>query len=94
MIKGQIIVYHYNGLYNNSKGFTRNNFTIKDIELKTKEEFPVAIADSLDEVPPGQGYALVKWNNRMFICEKDLNNPTVDYIRHEISYHPLMNNFK
>jgi hypothetical protein len=36
---------------------------------------------------------MVKWNKRTFICEKDLNNPDTDYVRHEINWHPLLHSF-
>lgn len=93
MITGQIIVYRYNSLINSRKGVPRNIYTLKDINVATKEQFRQSIEDSLDEIPPGKGYALVKWNGRMFLAEKDLNNPLKDYVRHEVSYHPLQKIF-
>ena len=88
---GQILLYRYNGLYNSKPGVDRNLYSIKTVLDKT--QFRTVIEDSLDEVPPGKGYALVKWGNKMFVCEKDINNPTLNYVRHEVGWHPLANVF-
>lgn len=93
MITGQILVYRYNNLINAKPGVDRNIYSLKDISVTTKEEFRQAIEDSLDEVPPGQGYALVKWNKKLFLCQKDSNNPSIDYVRNSVEYHPLQSKF-
>ncbi len=93
MIKGQILVYHFNGLHNAKEGVPRNHFTLTDVDVSDKLGFRTAIEDALDQVPPGRGYALVKWDNRIFICEKDSNNPSLNYVRHEVLYHPLAEKF-
>lgn len=94
MFTGQILVYHYNGLHNSKTGSPRNVFNLKTpFNVKTKEEFQEEILRALDEVPPAKGYVMVKWNKRTFICEKDLNNPDTDYVRHEINWHPLLHSF-
>jgi hypothetical protein len=89
MIKGKLIVYRYNGLIQSREGAERNIYNLKEISAATPDGFKNQIRDSLDEVPPGKGYVLVKWSDRLFMCEQDINNPDVDYIRHEITYHPL-----
>lgn len=93
MIEGQILIYRYNGLHNAKEGVDRNSFTITNVEGTDKDCFRMAIEDALDSVPSGKGYVLIKWKNRLFICEKDLNNPEVSYVRHEIAYHPLQDKF-
>lgn len=90
---GQIMVYRYNGIHNAKQGIGRNIYTLKDVNVNTSEEFRNEIKNSLDEVPPGQGYVLVKWDGKAFICELDPNNPSVDYVRHSINYHPLLHVF-
>lgn len=89
MIHGQILVYRFNGIWNSKSQVPRNQFTIQDVKVQTKEQFQHSISEALDEVPPGAGYVLVKWTGRIFICEKDRNKPQVAYVRHEIRYHPL-----
>lgn len=89
MITGQLIVYRYNNLINAKPDVDRNLYVLKDINAATKEGFQQIVEDSLDEVPMGAGYVLVKWNNRLFLCEKDTNNPGHPYVKHEVSYHPL-----
>lgn len=93
MITGQILVYHYNGLHNAKPDAKRDIHSLRNVSVENNEGFRKSIEDALDGVPPGRGYALVKWSDRMFICEKDSNNPELNYVRHEISYHPLMNLF-
>ncbi len=93
MFTGQILVYQFNDLSNAKEGVDRNRYSIRKVQVETKKEFKSAIEDSLDEFPPGKGYALVRWGGRNFLCEKDVNNPQRDYVRHEISYHPLLTKF-
>jgi len=93
MINGQLMVYRFNDIHNAVKDGKRNLFTLKDMNVNDSLGFRSLIEDSLDEVPPGQGYVLVKWNKRLFVCEKDSNNPATKYIQREISYHPLMEMF-
>lgn len=88
---GQILVYRYNGLHNAKPGVKRNYHTL--IDINDKNEFRNKIIDSLDCVQAGKGYVLVKYNGKMFICEKDLNDYEKDYVRHNINYHPLQNVF-
>ena len=93
MIIGQIIVYKFNNLTNAKESFPRNVYSLRDVSVKTGEEFRRIISFALDEFAPKDGYILVKWNNKMFICEKDTNNPDKDYVRHELTYHPLESMF-
>lgn len=93
MIKGQIMVYRYNGLDNAKPNVDRDIYHLKNIEVDSKQEFQQSIEMALDEVAPGKGYVLVKWNDRLFMCEKDPNNPNLDYVRHELTYHPLLKKF-
>ena len=87
MIAGQILVYRFNGLWNAKEGVDRNLYTIRDVP--TSGEFKSMIVEALDEVPPGRGYVLARWQGKTFICEKDSNNPELGYIRHLVTYHPL-----
>jgi hypothetical protein len=93
MFTGQILVYRLNGIHNVIQGMDRNIYALKNISVETTAEFKQIIEDALDEVPAGKGYALVKWSNNLFVCEKDINNPKIGYIRTEINYHPLMHLF-
>lgn len=93
MIHGQIITYRYNGLYNSKAGIDRNLFTLSEVNVHSAEQFREEIANHLDHIEGGKGYVLVKWSGRMFLCERDLNNPKTPYVRHEVTYHPLMAEF-
>lgn len=93
MLTGQLLIYRFNGLHNAKEGVDRNHYRIEDVSVKTKEEFKEKVHDALDEVPPGRGYVLIKWDGKVFIAEKDPNNPKVEYIRHQIIYHPLLSAF-
>lgn len=93
MITGQILIYRYNNLLTTREGNETNRYTLQDVTSPNAESFRQAIEDSLDTIPAGGGYSLVKWDNRFFQCEKDVNNPDVPYVRSEISYHPLFEKF-
>ncbi len=93
MYIGQLLIYRYNGLHNAKEGIDRNLYRVEDVSTETAEEFKSRVHDALDEVPPGRGYVLIKWKDKVFIAEKDPNNPQIGYIRHEIVYHPLLDKF-
>jgi hypothetical protein len=93
MFASQLIVYKLNGIHNAKQGIDRNLYTLKNVNVETTQEFKQTIEDSLDEIPAGKGYVLVKWSNKLFICEKDANNPNVGYVRTATKYHPLMHLF-
>lgn len=93
MLTGQLLVYHYNGLHNAKSGVERDQYRIEDVAVNTPDEFKEKVHDALDEVPPGKGYVLIRWNGKTFIAEKDPNKPDVGYIRHEIKWHPLLDKF-
>jgi hypothetical protein len=93
MFIGQILIYRFNTVENAKKGNPRNLFTIKDVVTEKPDEFKHAVQDALDEVPPGKGYLLVKYHGKIHIVEKNPNHPELEYIRHEIKYHPLANQF-
>ena len=93
MITGQLLIYSFNGLYNAKAGVKRNHYRIENVAVITAEEFKEKVNDALDEVPPGKGYVLIRWNNKTFIAEKDPNKPEAGYVRHEIRHHPLISAF-
>lgn len=93
MFTGQLLIYRFNGLHNAKEGVDRDHYRIEDVSVNTKEEFKGKVHDALDEVPPGRGYVLIKWDGKVFIAEKDPNNTEVEYIRHQIIYHPLLDKF-
>jgi len=73
----------------NSGGGERNRFEIVDVDDVQKVKDTVRFC--LSKI--AAGHVLVKWDNKLFVCERDNVNPDKDYIRHEVSYHPLMNKF-
>ena len=90
MLTGQLLIYRYNGLYNAKPGVERNHYRLEDVNVNTPEEFKNKIRDALDEVPSGRGYVLIRYQSKTYIAENDHNNPHLDYIRHEIKWHPLL----
>jgi hypothetical protein len=88
---GQILVYRYNDKNNAKPGMKRNCYTLIDVNDRT--QFRDMIINALDSVHAGKGYVLAKWNGNMFICEKNLNNPEENYVKHSVGYHPLQNVF-
>lgn len=95
MITGQILIYHYNNLQNSRDNTDRprNQCEIKPIEVETKEQFQESIEEALDTIHAGSGYILVKYGNRVFQCERDVNKPKNPYVKFEIKYHPLLSSF-
>lgn len=89
MIKGQLLVYRYNKLNNAIRGAKRNQFRIQDVT--DVKNFRDMIENALDEIPPGCGYVLIKYNAKLYTAERNVNNPS--YTKREINYHPLMNHF-
>lgn len=93
MLNGQILVYRYNGLHNSRNNVERNVYTLRDVNAADSNVFRESIMDALDEVPPGKGYVLIKYNGKIYIAEKDCNDVNKPYIRHEVKFHPLANRF-
>jgi hypothetical protein len=94
MIDAQILIYHYNDILTTRGGREKNRYVIKNVVVNNLEELKTSIEDSLDEVPVGRGYSLVKTNNELFICERDTVNHKIPYAIHKISYHPLQSKFQ
>jgi hypothetical protein len=90
MYEGQLLVYRYNGLHNVGVGAPRNDFQLKSVQCSTPEEFRGKIQDALDEIPDNRGYVLVKYNNQLYLTERDGES----YIRRAINYHPLQDKFE
>ena len=84
-VVAQLIIYKYNNRANAFVG-DRGGFEKKDIHdaKSIKQEIQTAL-NRLQHA----GYVLVKYAGRMFLCEKNNIHPEREYIRHEITYHPL-----
>ncbi len=80
------ISYKYNGVWNNKTGANRDEYILHTIEGDANK-IKSGILDLLDNVR--NGYILIKWNNKIYMCSKDTTNPN-NYFRNEITYHPLM----
>jgi len=88
MITGKLLGYYYNDLKNKNN---RNRFFKINVAVEKPEEFKQEIHNALDKIPVGKGYVLIGWNGKMFIAERDIHNVAkVEYLRHEIKWHPLM----
>jgi len=87
----QLIAIRYNGRFN-AYGGARNVFT--KVEVTDKGKIKEAILETfkgvLGEHP---GCVLVKFDNKMFLCERDTVNKEKVYTRHEVAYHPHMKEF-
>lgn len=87
------MVYKFNNLKNAKGDLDRDVYELIDVSVKDKPEFKNVIEDVMDKNPPGVGYVLIKWDNKLFILEKDANNPHIPYTKREIHYHPLLSKF-
>lgn len=87
----QLIVIRYNGQFN-AYGGKRNDFTKVDVvdRDKIKETILEAFQKELGE---HRGSVLVKFDGKMWLCERDTVNKAKVYARHEITYHPLSKHF-
>lgn len=84
-VVAQLIIYKYNNR-SNAWGGGRDGFQKQDIH--NPKDIKGDIQSALNSILHG-GYVLVKYANRMFLCEKNNVDLDRDYIRHEIKYHPL-----
>lgn len=81
----QILVVFQNTLGNSGAGATRNRFEIEDVlDINIIKE---RVRTNLGKLANG-GHVVVKWEGKLFVCEKNNVEPDKDYIRHEITYHP------
>lgn len=87
----QLIVVVYNTRKNAYEG-ARNAF-IK-VEVTDKGKIKEAILGAFkDQLGEHRGCVLVKYDGKMFLCERDTVNKEKVYTRHEVVYHPLAQHF-
>jgi hypothetical protein len=87
----QLLTVFYNTRQNASNGH-RNRFVKVDIE--DMDQIKTAIIEQFNgPLAKVRGHVLVKFDGKMYLCERDTVNPKNIYTRHEISYHPLMDQF-
>ncbi len=87
----QLIVVRYNG-QTNAYGGPRNEFTL--VSVTDKDKIKETIADSFKTaLGTHLGCVLVKYDGRMWLCERDRENQQRVHVKHEIEYHPHAKHF-
>ena len=86
----QLIVVFQNSLKNSGPTATRNLYQVHDVteESKLKESIAAAVKLTING-----GHVLVKYKDKLFVAEKDTNNPVIDYVFHPVVYHPHQDKF-
>lgn len=84
-VVAQVLVYTYN---NRSNGWGGQRDIFHIIDIIDPRNIVNIIKNQLGELVY-KGYVLVKYAGRMFLCENNNNDPTFNFLRHEIHYHPL-----
>ncbi len=87
----QLIVVRYNDR-TNAYGGARNHHVMVDVTDKDKIKEAILAAFN-GELGKHRGTVLVKFDNQMFLCERDTVNKAKVYTRHTVDYHPLMKEF-
>lgn len=87
----QLLKVYLNGYHNHSGG---DRDLVELLDLTEEKEIKDRIAKALNEFTVQRpGYVLVKWNGKMYMCEKNNICHTKPYVKHEVSFHPLQNKF-
>lgn len=87
----ELLVVAYN-TRQNAYGGQRNVFT--KVEVTDKAAIKKAIQDQFNgPLAKHIGHVLVRFDGKMWLCERDTVNPQKIYTRHEITYHPLSQHF-
>lgn len=86
----ECIVYRLNSIRNAKLGDKRNEFTLTTVDHTKAKDF---VLDALDAAPNSEGAVLIKFQDKLFLCSRDVNQPNVDYIRQECIYHPFAEHF-
>jgi len=80
----QLMVVEYNGRHNAYGGDRDKNSVIDIFDVKMIKRTIVKYLKLLSN-----GYVLVRYQGKTFLCEKNNVNPEEPYLRHETFYHPL-----
>jgi hypothetical protein len=87
----ELLIVFYNTRQNAYEG-SRNVFT--KVEVADKGQIKTAILNAFNaQLAKVRGHVLVKFDGKMWLCERDTVNPQKVYTRHEINCHPLQNHF-
>jgi len=57
-------------------------------ETKLREAIAAAV-----KLTVNGGHVLVKYKGKLFLAERDSNNSLIEYVHHEVSYHPHQSQF-
>lgn len=87
----ELIIVWYNDRKNAYEG-DRNLFQVVQVvdKVQIKDEILIAFNKTLAK---RRGCVVVKYDGKIWLCERDTVNPKKVYTRHEITYHPLMDKF-
>ena len=87
----ELLVVVYNDRRNAYEG-SRDAFT--KVEVADKEAIKQTIQDQFNgPLAKHVGCVVVKFDDKIWLCERDTVNPKKIYTRHEITYHPLAQHF-
>lgn len=91
MNAAELLIVFYNQRQNAYEG-PRNVFT--KVEVADKGQIKAAILTAFNtSLAKVRGHVLVKFDGKMWLCERDTVNPQKVYTRHEITYHPQQQHF-
>ena len=87
----QLLKVYLNGYHNHSGG-DRDLVELLDqtTDVEIKDRIAKALSEFTVQLP---GYVLVKFNNKMYMCEKNNICHTKPYVKHEVSFHSLQDRF-
>jgi hypothetical protein len=87
----ELLIVAYNNRQNAYDG-QRNVFN--KVDVADKGQVKTAILNAFNSVlAKVRGHVLVRFDGKMWLCERDTVNPAKVYTRHEITYHPLQQHF-
>ena len=91
MNAAELLIVFYN-TRQNAYGGQRNVFT--KVEVADTAQIKTAILNAFNtSLAKVRGHVAVKFDGKMWLCERDTVNPAKIYTRHEITYHPQQQHF-
>lgn len=90
-MSAQLIVVTENGVDQALAGKGLNQYEVIDAETDEQIKAEISIRLSVLKANRKRGHVLVKWHNKLFICESKGNG--TGYYRTEVDYHPLAEKF-
>jgi len=90
-MNAELLIVAYNTRQNAYEG-PRNHFD--RVEVADQNQIKTAIVNAFSTtLAKVRGHVAVKFDGKMWLCERDTVNPQKVYTRHEITFHPLQQHF-